>query len=133
MAADLSTFLNRSEGLGFALAPVRPAHLADLLWRLEDGTISSKIARDLFAQLWQNPELSVDGLVESQGLRQVQDTGQIEGWVLEVIEANAKMVDEYKAGKEKALNAMVGQVMKKSQGKANPGAVTQALKAKLDA
>jgi aspartyl-tRNA(Asn)/glutamyl-tRNA(Gln) amidotransferase subunit B len=133
MAADLSTFLNRSEGLGFALAPVRPAHLADLLWRLEDGTISSKIARDLFAQLWQNPELSVDGLIESQGLRQMQDTGQIEGWVLEVIEANAKMVEEYKAGKEKALNAMVGQVMKRSQGKANPGAVTQALKAKLDA
>ena len=62
----------------------------------------------------------MDGLIESQGLRQVQDTGQIDGWVAEVISANPKMVDEYKAGKDKALNAMVGQVMKKSQGKANP-------------
>ncbi|MGA0102015.1 MAG: Asp-tRNA(Asn)/Glu-tRNA(Gln) amidotransferase subunit GatB, partial [Burkholderiaceae bacterium] len=133
MAADLSTFLNRAEGLGFAEAPVTPLLLASLLQRLEDGTISSKIARELFAQLWQDPKQTVDGLIESQGLRQVQDTGQIDGWVAEVISANPKMVDEYKAGKEKALNAMVGQVMKKSQGKANPSAVTQALKSKLDA
>ncbi|MGA1727885.1 MAG: Asp-tRNA(Asn)/Glu-tRNA(Gln) amidotransferase GatCAB subunit B, partial [Burkholderiaceae bacterium] len=114
-------------------APVTPLLLASLLQRLEDGTISSKIARELFAQLWQDPKQTVDGLIESQGLRQVQDTGQIDGWVAEVISANPKMVDEYKAGKDKALNAMVGQVMKKSQGKANPSAVTQALKSKLDA
>jgi aspartyl-tRNA(Asn)/glutamyl-tRNA(Gln) amidotransferase subunit B len=133
MAADLSTFLNRSEGLGYGEAPVTPLLLASLLQRLGDGTISSKIARELFAQLWQDPKQTVDGLIESQGLRQVQDTGQIDGWVAEVISANPKMVDEYKAGKDKALNAMVGQVMKKSQGKANPSAVTQALKSKLDA
>lgn len=133
MAADLSTFLNRSEGLGYADAPVTPLLLASLLQRLEDGTISSKIARDLFAQLWQDPKQTVDCLIETQGLRQVQDTGQIDGWVDEVIAANPKMVDEYKSGKDKALNAMVGQVMKKSQGKANPAAVTEALKSKLDA
>jgi aspartyl-tRNA(Asn)/glutamyl-tRNA(Gln) amidotransferase subunit B len=133
MAADLSSSLNRSEGLGYTQAPVTPSRLAALLHRLDDGTISSKIARDLFAQLWQDPQQTVDGLIESQGLRQVQDTGQIDGWVAEVISANPKMVDEYKAGKDKALNAMVGQVMKKSQGKANPSAVTQALKSKLDA
>ena len=133
MAADLSTFLNRSEGLGYAQAPVTPLRLASLLQRLEDGTISSKMARDLFAQLWQDPQQTVDGLIESQGLHQVQDTGQIDGWVEEVIAANPKMVEEFKAGKDKALNAMVGQVMKKSQGKANPSAVTQALKSKLKA
>mgnify|MGYP002630821434 FL=1 len=133
MAADLSTFLNRSEGLGYAKAPVTPLRLASLLQRLEDGTISSKMARDLFAQLWQDPQQTVDGLIESQGLHQVQDTGQIDGWVEEVIAANPKMVEEFKAGKDKALNAMVGQVMKKSQGKANPSAVTQALKSKLKA
>ena len=81
MAADLSTFLNRSEGLGHAQAPVTPLRLASLLQRLEDGTISSKMARDLFAQLWQDPQQTVDGLIESQGLHQVQDTGQIDGWV----------------------------------------------------
>ena len=133
MAADLSTFLNRSEGLGYAQAPVTPLRLASLLQRLEDGTISSKMARDLFGQLWQDPQQTVDGLIESQGLHQVQDTGQIDGWVEEVIAANPKMVEEFKAGKDKALNAMVGQVMKKSQGKANPSAVTQALKSKLKA
>ena len=133
MAADLSTFLNRSEGLGYTQAPVTPLRLASLLQRLEDGTISSKMARDLFAQLWQDPQQTVDGLIESQGLHQVQDTGQIDGWVEEVIAANPKMVEEFKAGKDKALNAMVGQVMKKSQGKANPSAVTQALKSKLKA
>ncbi|MEY3943401.1 MAG: hypothetical protein RLZZ133_1091, partial [Pseudomonadota bacterium] len=122
MAADLSTFLNRSEGLGYAQAPVTPLRLASLLQRLEDGTISSKMARDLFGQLWQDPQQTVDGLIESQGLHQVQDTGQIDGWVEEVIAANPKMVEEFKAGKDKALNAMVGQVMKKSQGKANPSA-----------
>ncbi|MDA0248089.1 MAG: Asp-tRNA(Asn)/Glu-tRNA(Gln) amidotransferase subunit GatB, partial [Proteobacteria bacterium] len=98
MAADLSTFLNRSEGLGYAQAPVTPLRLASLLQRLEDGTISSKMARDLFGQLWQDPQQTVDGLIESQGLHQVQDTGQIDGWVEEVIAANPKMVEEFKAG-----------------------------------
>jgi len=78
-----------------------------------------------------NPELEIDTLIESEGLKQVSDSGLIETMIDEVLKNNQKMVDEYRSGKEKAFNALVGQIMKASKGKANPGQVNELLRQKL--
>ena len=130
---DVGAALNR-DGLEIEAAPVRPAQLALLIRRIQDGTISGKIARDLFQSLWQSPsedDAAADALIEARGLRQISDAGAIGKIVDEVLAANPKSVEEFRAGKEKAFNALVGQVMKASKGKANPQQVNELLRAKL--
>jgi aspartyl-tRNA(Asn)/glutamyl-tRNA(Gln) amidotransferase subunit B len=127
---ELASALNR-DGLEIGQSPLSPQRLAGLLDRISDGTVSNKIGREVFAMLWADASLCADHVIEAQGLRQVQDSGQLQGWVLEVVEANPRMVEEFRSGRDKALNALVGQVMKRSGGKANPQAVTDLLRAAL--
>jgi aspartyl-tRNA(Asn)/glutamyl-tRNA(Gln) amidotransferase subunit B len=95
-----------------------------------DGTISAKIAKDLLRSMF-NREGTVDQLIESRGLKQISDGGAIDKLVDEVLAKNAKQADDYRAGKDKAFNSLVGQVMKASQGKANPAQVNELLRKKL--
>ncbi|NLD69447.1 MAG: Asp-tRNA(Asn)/Glu-tRNA(Gln) amidotransferase subunit GatB [Limnobacter sp.] len=130
---DLAAALNR-DGLEVGDSRIAPAQLAGVLRRILDGTISGKIARDVFAAMWAEPAEGddlADRIIEARGLKQISDTGAIEKIVDEVLAANQKSVDEYRAGKDKAFNALVGQVMKASKGKANPQQVNALLKARL--
>ncbi len=127
---ELSARLNR-EGLDIEAAPVNPEQLGGLIARIADQTISNAIAKKVFDALWQGQGKSADEIIEAQGLKQITDTGAIEALVDEVIAANPGNVAEFKAGKEKALNALVGQMMKAAKGKANPQQVNDLLKKKL--
>lgn len=109
---------------------VNAATLAQLITRIADGTISNNGAKQVFEVLW-NEGGSVDALIESKGLKQMSDTGELERILDEVLAANAKSVEEYRAGKDKAFNALIGQAMKATKGKANPAAVNELLKKKL--
>ncbi len=113
-------------------SPISPSALASLIKRIQDGTISNNAAKQVFEAMWAG-EGDADSIIESKGLKQVSDTGAIEAIVDEVLAANAAMVEEFKAGKEKAFNALVGQAMKASKGKANPAQVNEILKKKLGA
>ena len=99
--------------------------------RIADGTISNNAARQVFDALWQGEGDDVDALIEARGLRQMSDTGELERVVDEVIAANPKSVEEFRAGKDKAFNALVGQAMKATKGKANPAQVNALLRARL--
>jgi aspartyl-tRNA(Asn)/glutamyl-tRNA(Gln) amidotransferase subunit B len=114
-------------------APVSAEQLAALIARIADGTISSSGARQVFDRLWSGDADDVDSIIAAEGLRQLTDAGALETLVDEVIAANAKSVEEYRSGKEKAFNALVGQAMKASRGKANPAQVSALLKRKLSA
>jgi len=130
---ELSAALNKAE-LDWAASPVGATTLARLLARIQDGTLSGKLAKQVFETLWTEgaqDENSVDAIIETKGLKQMSDTGEIERIIDEVLAANAKNVEEFKAGKEKAFNALVGQVMKATQGKANPAQVNDLLKTRL--
>jgi aspartyl-tRNA(Asn)/glutamyl-tRNA(Gln) amidotransferase subunit B len=127
---EIASNLNR-EGLDITGCPVSADQLAGVIARVADGTISNKIGRDVLGALWAGECRSADEVIEARGLRQIQDTGLISGLVDEVIASQPKMVDEFRAGKDKALNALVGQVMKKSQGKANPQQVSDLIRSKL--
>jgi aspartyl-tRNA(Asn)/glutamyl-tRNA(Gln) amidotransferase subunit B len=131
---ELAARLNRVE-LDIAASPVTPPQLARLIRRIGDSTISNAIARKVFEALWRGEGGSgadaADAIIEAQGLKQVTDSGAIEALVDEVVAANQKSVDEFRAGKEKAFNALVGQVMKASRGKANPAQVNELLRRKL--
>ena len=127
---DLSARLNR-EGLDIDAAPVSPEQLGGLIARIADQTISNAIGKKVFDALWQGQGKSADDIIEAQGLKQITDTGAIEALVDEVIAANPGNVAEFKAGKEKALNALVGQIMKAAKGKANPQQVNDLLRSKL--
>ncbi|MFH1819620.1 MAG: Asp-tRNA(Asn)/Glu-tRNA(Gln) amidotransferase subunit GatB [Pseudomonadota bacterium] len=129
---ELSARLNK-EGLEIAAAPLSAPQLAGIVRRIADNTISNKIARDVFDALWAGDGKDADAVIEAKGLKQITDTGAIEALVDEVLAANQKSVDEYRAGKEKAFNALVGQAMKATRGKANPQQVTDLLKKKLGA
>ena len=129
MTSDLAAALNR-DGLEIAASQVSAAALAGLLARLADGTLSGKMAKEVFAAMWAG-EGSADAVIDARGLKQVSDAGAIEKMVDDVIAANPKSVEEYRAGKEKALNALFGQVMKASNKTANPAQVTEILKRKL--
>jgi aspartyl-tRNA(Asn)/glutamyl-tRNA(Gln) amidotransferase subunit B len=129
---ELSAALNQSE-VAIENSPVSPAMLAKLISRVLDNTLNNKGAKTVFAALWAKDGDDVDQLIEKLGLKQISDTGAIEKIVDEVIANNPKNVEEFRAGKEKALNGLVGQVMKASKGKANPGQVNQILRAKLSA
>jgi len=112
---------------------VRPATLAALIGRITDGTISNNGARQVFDALWLGDGSDVDALIEAKGLKQMSDTGELERIVDEVLAANTKSVEEFRAGKEKAFNALVGQAMKATKGKGNPAQVNELLKKKLGA
>ncbi|NMF89684.1 Asp-tRNA(Asn)/Glu-tRNA(Gln) amidotransferase subunit GatB [Aromatoleum petrolei] len=128
---DLAARLNKAE-LDVSASPVSPAQLAGLVTRIGDGTISNNIGKKVFEALWNGEGESADAIIEAQGLRQTNDAGAIEAMIDEVLAANQKSVEEFRAGKEKAFNALVGQVMKASKGKANPAQVNELLKRKLE-
>lgn len=125
----LSAKLN-NENLAIENSPVTPIQLAQLSMRIADNTISNNAAKQVFDALWAG-EGDVDAIIAAKGLKQETDTGAIEAMIDEVLAANPAMVEEFKAGKEKAFNALVGQAMKASKGKANPASVNEILKAKL--
>ena len=129
---ELARRLN-TQDLGIEQAPLPAEKLAQILARIADNTISNNAAKQVFDALWTDTEAQVDTVIEAKGLKQMNDTGALEAIVDTVIAANAKNVAEFKAGNEKALNALVGQIMKASAGKANPGQVNALLKAKLAA
>ena len=129
---EISKRLNAEE-IGIEAAKVSDAQLAQLIGRIQDGTISHNAARQVFEALWSGEGTEVDAVIEAKGLKQLQDTGALEKIVDEVIAANPDNVAQFRAGKYKAFNALVGQVMKASKGKANPAQVNQLLRARLGA
>jgi aspartyl-tRNA(Asn)/glutamyl-tRNA(Gln) amidotransferase subunit B len=133
MMGDVSSALNRAD-LDIVESPVEASQLALLLKRIADGTISNNAAKKVFSLMWDaksGEENLADTIIEREGLKQISDTGAIEAIVDEVLAANAKSVEQYRAGKEAAINALIGQCMKASKGKANPAQVTELLKKKL--
>jgi len=128
---ELSGLLNK-EGRDISASPVSPDRLGGMLQRIKDGTISGKIAKQVFEAMW-NGEDDADAIIEKKGLKQITDTGAIEKIVRDVLDANPKQVEQYKGGQEKLLGFFVGQVMKATQGKANPGEVNKILKGLLSA
>jgi aspartyl-tRNA(Asn)/glutamyl-tRNA(Gln) amidotransferase subunit B len=129
---ELAARLNREER-EIADAPINPVQLAGLIMRIADSTISNNIAKKVFDALWNGEGESADAIIASQGLQQITDTGAIGKIIDEVLAANPKSVEEFRAGKEKAFNALVGQAMKAARGKANPQQVSDLLKIKLGA
>jgi len=133
LMGDVSSTLNR-EGGDMADIPVSAMQLSLVLKRINDGTISNKIAKDLFRAMWEEKSddaALADKLIDKNGWKQIADSGALEVIVDEVLAANAKSVEEFRAGKEKAFNALIGQAMKASKGKANPAQLTELLKKKL--
>jgi aspartyl-tRNA(Asn)/glutamyl-tRNA(Gln) amidotransferase subunit B len=129
---ELAASLNREE-LDIEQSPVSAQTLARLIARIHDGTISNKLARDVFAALWAGEHGGdPDAIIEAKGLKQISDSGAIGAMIDEVMAANAAIVAEYRAGKEKAFNSLVGQVMKAARGKANPQQVNELLRDKLN-
>jgi aspartyl-tRNA(Asn)/glutamyl-tRNA(Gln) amidotransferase subunit B len=129
MTGELAATLNRSE-TDIENSPVTPDALAGLVRKSADGTLNNKLAKEVFAAMWAG-EGDADTIIDKRGLKQISDSGEIEKIVDEVLAANAKSVEEFRAGKDKAFNALVGQVMKASKGKANPAQVNELLKKKL--
>ncbi len=132
---SVSAKLN-SEDKPISASPVSALQLAQLLKRISDNTISNNAAKQVFDAMWNaegDAERDVDAIIAAKGLKQESDSGAIEAIIDEVLTANAAMVEEFKAGKEKAFNALVGQAMKASKGKANPAQVNDILKKKLTA
>jgi len=123
---ELSGLLNK-EGKDITESPVGPDMLGGMLRRITDGTISGKIAKQVFEAMWAG-EGDADAVIDKKGLKQITDTGAIEAIVREVLENNPKQIEQYKAGQEKLMGYFVGQVMKATQGKANPGEVNKILK-----
>ena len=128
---EISRRLNTEE-IGMDAVKVSSAQLGQLIARISDNTISNNAAKQVFEALWVGEGSEVDAVIAAKGLKQMNDTGALEAIIAEVIAANPANVEQYKAGKDKAFNALVGQVMKASKGKANPAQVNALLKAKLD-
>ena len=127
--SDLTASLNKDD-IELINCPVQPKKLAQLIFRVRDNTLSNKLAKEVFAALWAG-ENDVDAIIETRGLKQVSDSGAIEAIVLEIMAANAAIVEDYRAGKEKGFGFLVGQIMKASKGKANPAQVNEILLNKL--
>jgi aspartyl-tRNA(Asn)/glutamyl-tRNA(Gln) amidotransferase subunit B len=127
---ELASRLNRDEQ-DIKASPVAAAQLAGMVKRIADGTLSSKLAKEVFEALWSGEARDADAIIESRGLKQVSDVSAIEPIIDAVLAANPKSVEEFRAGKDKAFNALVGQVMKASKGKANPQQVNDLLRKKL--
>jgi aspartyl-tRNA(Asn)/glutamyl-tRNA(Gln) amidotransferase subunit B len=132
LMGELSKRLNAEER-EIEASPVSAPTLAALIGRVVDGTVSNNGARQIFQSLWSGEGADVDALIASKGLKQMNDSGALEKIVDDVLAANAKSIDEFRAGKEKAFNALVGQVMKASKGQANPAQAGELLKKKLGA
>ena len=130
ITGEIARRLN-AQGIAIEAAPVSAAQLAQLVFRITDGTVSNNAARQVFEALWSGEASDVDAVVEAKGLKQMNDSGALEAIVDEVIAANPGNVEQFKAGKDKAFNALVGQVMKASKGKANPQQATDLLRARL--
>jgi len=128
---DLSAALNK-DGLEIGASPLSAKALAGLLARIEDKTISGKLAKDVFEAMWVR-EGDADHIIEKRGLKQITDTSAIESMIDEVIAGNPQQLEQYRAGKDKLFGFFVGQVMKASKGKANPAQVNEVLKLKLRA
>jgi aspartyl-tRNA(Asn)/glutamyl-tRNA(Gln) amidotransferase subunit B len=126
---ELSAALNRA-GVEVLHSPVSGERLAGLLRRIDDATISGRSAKEVFDAMW-NGSMEADAVIESKGLRQISDAGALEAAVERVLAAQPRLVEDYRAGKEKAFNALVGQVMKATQGKANPAQVNEILRRRL--
>jgi aspartyl-tRNA(Asn)/glutamyl-tRNA(Gln) amidotransferase subunit B len=131
ITGPLSARLN-SENLDISKSKVLPDSLRELEARVADGTLSGKMGKEVFEAMWAG-EGTADEIIEKRGLKQISDSGAIEKIVDEVLAANAKQVEDYRSGKEKAFNSLVGQVMKRSQGKANPAQVNEVLRRRLAA
>ncbi|MDQ7090885.1 MAG: Asp-tRNA(Asn)/Glu-tRNA(Gln) amidotransferase subunit GatB [Methylococcales bacterium] len=129
MIGDFSGALNKA-GLDIKQSPIDAVRFADLLKRISDKTISGKIAKQVFEILWQG-QATVDEIIETEGLKQITDTGAIEVIIDKIIADNTAQVEQYRSGKEKVFGFFVGQVMKQTQGKANPADVNKMLREKL--
>jgi len=127
---EISRRLNMEE-IGMDQVKVSAAQLGTLIARIHGNVISNNSAKQVFEALWSGEGTDVDAVIDAKDLKQSNDTGALEAIIDEVIAANPGNVEQYKAGKDKAFNALVGQVMKASKGKANPGQVNELLKAKL--
>ena len=127
---ELLAALNKSDA-DIVDSPVTPQQLGGVIARIVDNTISGKIAKQVFAEMFEGAGKTADQIIEEKGLKQETDTGAIEAIIRDVLAANENMVAEYKSGKEKAFNGLVGQVMKASKGKANPAQVNQLMKQML--
>ena len=130
LMGELSRRLN-AQGLEIAASPVPAALLAAMIVRIADGTVSNNGAKQIFDALWTAEGQDVDALIDAKGLKQVSDSAELDAILDAVLAANPKSVEEFRAGKDKAFNALVGQAMKASQGKANPALVNERLKKKL--
>jgi aspartyl-tRNA(Asn)/glutamyl-tRNA(Gln) amidotransferase subunit B len=126
---ELSGFLNR-DGLDVADSPVSAAALAGMLRRIVDGTISGKLAKEVFEAMWSERK-DADAIIEAKGLKQITDSGAIEKTIRDVMAANPGQLADYRAGKDKLFGFFVGQVMKATAGKANPAQVNELLKRML--
>lgn len=124
---ELSGALNKAN-IDITQSPISAQQLGGMIARIADNTISGKIAKQVFNYLWESNGKSADDIIAEHGLKQETDTGAIEAIIKEVLANNEKMVEEYKSGKEKAFNGLVGQVMKASKGKANPAQVNELMK-----
>ena len=127
---ELAARLNKND-MDVANSPISAAQLASLVQRIADNTISNNIAKKVFEALWNGEGQSADEIIDQQGLKQITDSGAIEKIIDEVLAANQKSVGEFRAGKDKAFNALVGQAMKATKGKANPQQVNDLLRKKL--
>ncbi len=133
LMGDVASTLKRAD-IDITASPVSAAQLALLLARIADGTISNKIAKEVFAAMWEDAsehDDSADRIIEAKGLKQISDSGALETIIDAVMTDNAKLVEDFRSGKEKAFNALIGQAMKATKGKANPAQVTALLKQKL--
>jgi aspartyl-tRNA(Asn)/glutamyl-tRNA(Gln) amidotransferase subunit B len=133
MAGEFASALNK-ESIDASQSPLSPEQIAQLIHRISDGTISNKIAKEIFLAMWDEKATdvnAVDRIIDSKGLKQISDSGALEAIIDQVLVANPKSVEEFKAGKEKAFNALIGQIMKATQGKANPQQVNKLLTDKL--
>ena len=130
LMGDVSRRLN-ADARSIEHSPVSARQLATLIQRIGDGSVSHNAARQVLDAVWAGEGSGIDALIEAKGLRQMSDAGALAALIDSVLAAHPKSVDEYRAGKEKAFNALVGQVMKASQGKANPAQVNELLKTRL--
>lgn len=124
---EFSAALNKAS-LDLAQSPVSAEQLGGMIARIVDNTINGKIAKQVFGFMWEAEGKSADDIIAEKGLKQETDTGAIEAIIKDVLAANEKMVEEFKAGKDKAFNGLVGQVMKAAKGKANPAQVNELMK-----
>jgi len=126
---EFSAALNRDGG-DIAAAPVSAADLGGLLQRIEDGTLSGKLAKQVFEAMW-NGAGNADEVIEQQGLQQISDASAIEGIIAEVLAASPKQIEQYRSGQTRLMAYFVGQVMKATRGKANPAQVNEILRRRL--